>query len=145
LIRGRRISRHEGTAWAGLAQFVGRLRYDPAGRLATLTHELGGASADQVLGFTYNPASQIVSRTSSNDVYASNTAYDVSRAYSVNGLNQYTSAGPAAFAYDDNGNLKNDGSTAYVYDAENRLVAASGAKNASAASSTPTTRVRSYR
>ena len=46
-------------------------------------------------------------------------------------LNQYTSAGPATFAYDANGNLTSDGSVSMVYDAENRLVSASGAKTAS--------------
>ncbi|HEX8482340.1 MAG TPA: hypothetical protein VF650_10585 [Allosphingosinicella sp.] len=71
-----------------------------------------------------------MAKTSANDGYASNTAYDVSRAYAVNGLNQYTAAGPASFAYDANGNLTSDGSTTFVYDAENRLVSASGAKNA---------------
>jgi len=104
--------------------------YDPAGRLESLTHELAGTSADQTYGFTYNSASQLVSRSSSNDAYASNTAYAVNRSYSVNGLNQYTAAGPAAFQYDANGNLTSDGATAFVYDAENRLVSASGEKNA---------------
>jgi RHS repeat-associated protein len=52
----------------------------------------------------------------------------------VNGLNQYTSAGPATFAYDPNGNLASTvnapWSTAYVYDVENRLVSATGTHNA---------------
>jgi RHS repeat-associated protein len=87
---------------------------------------LQGTSADQSLTFSYNPASQIVGRTMGNDIYASNTAYNVSRTYSVNGLNQYTAAGPATFAYDANGNLTSDGSNSYVYDAENRLVSRSG-------------------
>ena len=39
----------------------------------------------------------------------------------------------ATFTYDANGNLKSDGSTSFVYDAENRLVSASGAKTASLA------------
>jgi uncharacterized protein RhaS with RHS repeats len=54
----------------------------------------------------------------------------VSRAYAVNGLNQYASAGPAAFAYDANGNLTSDGATSFGYDIENRLVSAAGARNA---------------
>jgi RHS repeat-associated protein len=45
-------------------------------------------------------------------------------------LNQYTAAGAAAFLYDGNGNLRADGSTNYVYDAENRLVSAAGASSA---------------
>ncbi|HYG29066.1 MAG TPA: RHS repeat-associated core domain-containing protein [Allosphingosinicella sp.] len=104
--------------------------YDAASRLSSLGHNLAGTSADQSQSFGYNPASQIVSRTSANDAYASNTAYPVTRAYAVNGLNQYVSAGPAAFQYDANGNLRSDGATTFVYDAENRLVSASGGANA---------------
>lgn len=40
----------------------------------------------------------------------------------MNGLNQYTTAGPASFGYDLNGNLPSDGANNYTYDAENRLV-----------------------
>jgi RHS repeat-associated protein len=107
--------------------------YDPAGRLQGLTHDLGGGAFDQALTFAYNPASQIVARTASNDGYASNTAQAVSRPYSVNGLNQYIAAGPATFAYDANGNLTFDGTNSYVYDAENRLVSASGGRSAALA------------
>src|SRR3954471_18819486 len=87
---------------------------------------MAGTSADQTYTYAYNPALQMVTKTSANDAYASNTAYDVSRNYSVNGLNQYIVAGPASFTYDANGNLMSDGSTSYVYDAENRLVSATG-------------------
>jgi RHS repeat-associated protein len=112
--------------------------YDAAGRLNALTQDLAGAGADRSLAFAYNPASQIVTRTSSNDAYASNSAYNVSRDYARNGLNQYvgtTSNGTptATFTYDANGNLTSDGSTSFVYDGENRLVSASGAKTASLA------------
>ena len=100
--------------------------YDAASRLSSQTHDLAGAGSDQALTFGYNAASQIVTRTSANDAYASNTAYAVNRSYSVNGLNQYTAAGPAAFGYDVNGNLTSDGTRTFTYDAENRLVAASG-------------------
>jgi len=104
--------------------------YDGASRLSSLTHDIGGTSRDQRLDFGYNPASQIVSRTSSNDAYAWGGHVDLERGYAVNGLNQYASAGPATFAYDANGNLTSDGSTSFVYDAENRLVSASGATSA---------------
>ncbi len=80
--------------------------------------------------FAHNPASQVVQETRGNDLYAWTGAYDVDRPYAANGLNQYTSAGPATFAYDANGNLTSDGSISFVYDVENRLVAASGARTA---------------
>ncbi|MFL6844748.1 MAG: RHS repeat domain-containing protein, partial [Allosphingosinicella sp.] len=110
--------------------------YDNAGRLQTLSHDLAGTARDQALGFAYNPAAQIVSRTSSNDAYAWTGAANVSRAYGVNGLNQYvtTAVGGvpnASFGYDADGNLSSvtdpASTTSYVYDVENRLVSASGA------------------
>jgi RHS repeat-associated protein len=75
--------------------------------------------------FAYNPASQIVGRASSNDSYAFTRAANVSRAYAVNGLNQYSTVGPNAYGYDANGNLTSDGISTYAYDAENRLVSSS--------------------
>jgi YD repeat-containing protein len=41
--------------------------YDHAGRLQSLSHDLVGTSRDIDLGFTYNPAGQILSRSSNND------------------------------------------------------------------------------
>jgi RHS repeat-associated protein len=108
--------------------------YDAVGRLSALTRDMAGAG-DQSVTFAYNPASQIVTRASSNDSYAWTGAYAIDRPYAANGLNQYGSAGGATFGYDANGNLISvvnppTGPTSYVYDAENRLVAASGASNA---------------
>ncbi|HEX8241751.1 MAG TPA: RHS repeat-associated core domain-containing protein [Allosphingosinicella sp.] len=147
---GRALRVHEGT-WDPLVTFAydgaGRrsglnsggtassYAYDPAGRLQTLTHDLAGTSADQVFALTYDPAGQIASRRSENDSYAWTGSVAVDRPYSVNGQNQYLSAGPASFDYDANGNLisfvnPGVGTTTYAYDVENRLVSASGAANA---------------
>ncbi len=107
--------------------------YDAAGRLAALTHNLAGTSADLTIGLGYTPASQIASRSNSNDGYAWTGAVAVNRPYSVNGQNQYIAAGPASFTYDANGNLTSDGSSTFVYDVDNRLVSASGAQSATLA------------
>lgn len=105
--------------------------YDPVGRLASLHHDLAGTGQDVSFSFTFNPASQVATRTTSNDAYAWTGSVDINRNYSVNGLNQYTSTSSGStFTYDLNGNLTSDGSTTYLYDVENRLVAASGATNA---------------
>jgi hypothetical protein len=66
--------------------------YDAVGRLTSLGHDLTGTSYDQSLGFGYNPASQIRQSTRSNDAYAWTGHYNVTRAYTSNGLNQYTGA-----------------------------------------------------
>jgi RHS repeat-associated protein len=105
--------------------------YDPIGRLAGYNLALPGTALDQQNAFARNPAGQIVGHDRTNPAYAWTGAYNVTRGYSTNGRNQYVIAGPAQFAYDPNGNLIADGSSAYTYDQENRLVAASGAANAS--------------
>jgi RHS repeat-associated protein len=104
--------------------------YDAAGRPNSLNHYMVGGALDVGYSLNYSPASQISSITRSNDAYAWTGHFNVDRNYTANGLNQYTVAGPASFAYDANGNLTSDGSTTFVYDVENRLVSASGAKNA---------------
>ena len=107
--------------------------YDGVGRLSTLAHNLGGTATTQDVTYTlgYNPASQLTTRTTSNDSYVYTGGVNVNRTYAVNGLNQYTSAGPATFTYELNGSLTGDGSSTYLYDTENRLVSASGGTTAS--------------
>jgi RHS repeat-associated protein len=105
--------------------------YDAISRLDYIERDLAASAADQTLTFGYNPASQVITRTESNDAYKSTTPNGVTRAYSVNGLNQYTSVAGAPHTYDANGNLTTDGAgTSFVYDTENRLVSASGVKSA---------------
>lgn len=118
-------------AWLGGA--VRSDDYDAISRPSILTHDLNGTTADQTLTFGYNPASQMITRTESNDAYKNTIPDGVTRNYNVNGLNQYTSVAGASHIYDANGNLISDGSTNFVYDAENRLVSASGAKSATLA------------
>ncbi len=100
--------------------------YDPIGRLITQADTFVGATGNvTVSGVGYNPAWQMVSKSRDNDSYAWRDAIVVSRSYATNGLNQYMSAGPAAFGYDANGNLVSDGTSSFGYDAENRLISSS--------------------
>ncbi len=120
----------------GLRSQLGSVRwtyyaYDPVGRPSGLNQNMTGAAYDVEHVFGYNSASQMVTRTTSNDGYVYTGDYNVNRGYADNGLSQYTVAGPANFNNDANGNLTGDGSNAYVYDVENRLVSASGASSAS--------------
>ena len=105
--------------------------YDPAGRLASLEQSYPAGTGNTRSDFSYNPAGQLRSESRTNDAYAWTESVAVDRPYSANGQNQYVSAGPASFTYDANGNLTSDGTTNFVYDVENRLISASGAKNAS--------------
>lgn len=100
--------------------------FDPASQLSQLVQDLAGTGQDLTVGFNYNPAGQIVSRTASNDAYAWNGSYNVDRSYGVNGLNQLTSAGATSLGYDGRGNLNNSGGTTYSYTTDNQLAVAPG-------------------
>jgi RHS repeat-associated protein len=103
--------------------------YDGIGRVTSIGNTLANTAYNNNYGFVYNPASQITQLSNSNNAFAFAGTYDVNRNYSVNGLNQYTAAGPAAFSYDANGNLTGNGSATFLYDIENRLVSAGGDRN----------------
>jgi RHS repeat-associated protein len=100
--------------------------YDPVSRLSSLSDNLTGTASDVTAGFGYNPASQVISKIRSNDLYAFTGYTTLSRSYAVNGLNQYNTAGSATFTYDTNGNLTGDGTNTYTYDVENRMLTGSG-------------------
>jgi len=116
--------------------------YEPSSRLQSLAHDMDGSATgnDATMSFAYNPASQIVTRSMTNNAYEFPVASE-NRSYAVNGLNQYTQVSgdaPATLAWDANGNLTSangnltsDGETTFRYDTENRLVGASGARYAS--------------
>jgi RHS repeat-associated protein len=99
--------------------------YDAISRLNVQSSGFPGGSANVSLGFTYNPASQVLKRTRSNPTYAY-TYTGVAQSYASNGLNQYTSVNGTAFSYDLNGNLTSNGSRIFAYDRENRLIGAVG-------------------
>ena len=117
-------SRSENGTGAGSAAYT----YDAIGRLATQTDTFPSFVASNV-GWTFgvNPASQITSETRDNDAYAFTGIATANKNYSVNGLNQYTAVAGTGHTYDANGNLTGDGTNAYVYDGENRLVSATAA------------------
>jgi RHS repeat-associated protein len=104
--------------------------FDGQSRLLSLTHDLTGANGDLTLGFTFNEAGQIKSRSHSNNAYAWNAAVDVSRPYSANGRNQYTASGGVTLGYDGRGNLTSDVTKAYGYDSDNRLISVSSSAGA---------------
>ncbi|MDJ0644136.1 MAG: hypothetical protein QNJ15_15090, partial [Erythrobacter sp.] len=101
--------------------------YDSIGRLDQIDLDLAGSSHDVAWSFTRNPASQILTKAQTNEMYRWDGSIDIVRDYAVNGLNQYTDIttnvpGASAFCYDRNGNLTADGAYVFLYDVENRLV-----------------------
>jgi RHS repeat-associated protein len=104
------------------------LAYDGASRLQSLTQDLTGTSQDINYGFVYSPASQMITRTISNQaIYGYVPTTTASGAYVPDGLNRYTSVGGVTFSYDARGNLTNNGVRAYTYDLENHLTQVTGA------------------
>ncbi|MBB4096469.1 RHS repeat domain-containing protein [Sphingomonas kyeonggiensis] len=116
--QGRRWGEWRGTVFSSYG-------FDQISRLASINHNLAGSSYDVTTNFSYNPASQIVSKARTNDSYAFTSYVNVDRPYTPNGLNQYAAVAGSSFTYDANGNLIADTGTSYAYDAENRLVATS--------------------
>ncbi len=113
------------------------ISFDNISRLGSLGHNFDGAATgnDVGIGFSYNPASQVVGRSQTNSSYDYQIP-SANQVYTSNGRNQIaqiTGTGGGTIGWDANGNLTSDGlptPTTYTYDAENRLVSSSGAKTA---------------
>jgi RHS repeat-associated protein len=101
--------------------------YDPASRLSQLVQSLPNNAANNLTsGFSYNPASQILSATRSNDAYEF-SASSVSRSEVPNGVNQLVSFGGTTIGYDAKGNVTSDGTRTFGYSSENMLTSGGGA------------------
>lgn len=106
-------------------------QFDDGSRLKTLSQNLGGTAFDEIRGFTYNVASQVITRSLSNPLYEFNQLALGTTNYDVNGLNQYTKLtnGPSVVpTHDLNGNMTSDGSNTYRYDVLNRLIGVTGGR-----------------
>jgi len=117
-----RVGRRAGITRGGNTGAYTSFLYDDASRLVTLQQTLGGLN-NQILGFAYNPANQIIQRTATDDVH---NWIPAALNYSRNGLNQYTSVGATSHSHDARGNLTSDGARSFSYDFENRLTNVSG-------------------
>ena len=94
--------------------------YDGASRLRTLSHDPAGTGSDATWTLSYNPASQVVVRQTSNPAYLYAPAPDA-QAITRNGLNQPTTVNSVAATSDARGNLTFDGARGFTFDAANRL------------------------
>ena len=89
----------------GIASYIG---YDAVQRPAALAISAYTPAASTDVAFSLRPQPGRPDRqrsTRDNDAYAWTGHYAVNRAYTANGLNQYSAAGTATFGYDANGNL----------------------------------------
>jgi RHS repeat-associated protein len=95
--------------------------YDAASRLNALTQDLALTAKDLSRSFTHNTAGQIRTRNSVGTTYDW-IAPTANKTYVSDGLNRYSAVSGTTFDYDANGNLTSDGTRAFTYDIENRLV-----------------------
>ncbi|HEV7661647.1 MAG TPA: RHS repeat-associated core domain-containing protein, partial [Allosphingosinicella sp.] len=113
------------TATSSFDGSVSSRSYDAVGRMTGLALDLPSSGNDVTFGYSYNPASEIVTNTRSNDAYSFALA-NANVAGTANGLNQLTATGGASVSHDANGNVSAIGAAGYGYDSENRLVSAPG-------------------
>jgi RHS repeat-associated protein len=101
--------------------------YDTASRLTILGHDVGGGTAlDATMTFGYTLASQLSSRSTTNNALGWWAPPAKSQSYVANRLNQYASVSGTTYTYDIRGNLTSDGLRTFAYDVENHLTSVSG-------------------
>ena len=102
------------------------LGYDRADRPSSLAHVFTPTTGNESWGFTLTPASQLQSQTSTNSAWNWTPAATPAVATTPDGLNRNAAVGGVTQTYDANGNLTGDGTRAFTYDVENRLLTESG-------------------
>ncbi|ATQ42924.1 RHS repeat-associated core domain-containing protein [Caulobacter mirabilis] len=100
--------------------------YDAASRLNSLAHNPAGAAHDVSWGFTYNPASQVKTRTDDNAAYVWAPPGPATTGNTYDGLNRDAAIAAVGGGYDARGNLTSDGTRTFTYDVENRLTSVTG-------------------
>ena len=121
-----------GSNWSRISGFLGRKRTEaPTTQLSKINGVNGRLKTHTLTDFNvtslgYNPASQIVSRSVTDNAMQTLLPGSSPASYVPNDLNQYTSVDNGnPLNYDDNGNLTAFDGWSYGYDAHNRLVSAS--------------------
>jgi RHS repeat-associated protein len=95
--------------------------------LLTLSNDLAGTANDAGYTHTFTPAHQWATSSISNAAFKYTPPTGTTTAYGgANSLNQVSTIGGTAMAYDTRGNLTTDGTTGttYLYDAENHMMSA---------------------
>lgn len=99
------------------------LDFDPDDNdLNAIDHTFGSSSVS--FSYTYNQNDERNGEVVTDDLYLWRPDGSANQSYTPNNLNQYSTVGGTTFAYDDNGNLVDDGYNTYTFDAKNRLIQA---------------------
>jgi RHS repeat-associated protein len=98
-----------------------------------VTPQTAPSASGVTFTYLYDATNRRISQTVTDNSYWSYPAPTASTvSYTANNLDQYTAIGSVTPTYDSNGNLTFDGTFTYGYDAENRLISASGGGNTAA-------------
>ncbi|TKB80275.1 MAG: hypothetical protein E8D42_02675 [Nitrospira sp.] len=100
--------------------------YDPASRLSGITHTKGTTTLEQ-LTQGFDPADN---KTQATQLIQTATALPPAVTAAYNAVNAQIQFNSGTLGYDPNGNLTNDGTTTYVWDARDRLIGISGGTSA---------------
>jgi len=103
--------------------------YDNASRLTRILHQGPGSTTIEDLVYTYDAAGNRTSLNRANSTASLLPNAVASATYDA--ANQQTTFAGATLTYDQNGNLINDGTNTYGWDARNRLIGLSGGTTAS--------------
>lgn len=100
------------------------MAWDGASRLTGLSHDPAGTAHDLAIDMAHSPASQLTTRTISNDAFAYDDRANGSTSYTIDGLNRIAAIDATALTYDANANLAYDGVRSFTYNAANQLLTA---------------------
>jgi RHS repeat-associated protein len=96
--------------------------YDAADRMASLAHSFVGGTGNQGWGFGFTAAGQLATASSSNGAWDWSQGAAAAVATVADGLNRNATVAGVGQTYDAFGDLTSDGTRAFTYDAENRLL-----------------------
>jgi RHS repeat-associated protein len=116
---------------ANSASYSTSLAYDQLNRPLAVnwtpaTSQTTPTATSASFSFGYDATNRRIGQSATDNSWWSYPTTATNVAYTANHLNQYSTVGTVHPTYDDNGNLAYDGSFTYGYDAENRLIWATG-------------------
>ena len=103
---------------------VKNVTYEASGQLKSLKHNFTGTADDATWLYGRNNNGQVTSKSISNAGYQWTPSFKANTLYSANALNQYYNIGGIEQKHDKNGNLIQDGSMNFVFNALGQMTEA---------------------
>ena len=103
---------------------VKNVTYEASGHLKSLKHNFTGTADDATWLYGRNNNGQVTSKNISNAGYQWTPSFTSNTLYSANALNQYYNIGGIEQKHDKNGNLIQDGSMSFIFNALGQMTEA---------------------